>query len=37
LSELAVRDAIEGRAVANVGALANPEALEQFRNRVELT
>ena len=37
LSELAVRDVIEGRAVKNVGALANPEALEQFRNRPELT
>jgi len=37
LSELAVRDVLEGRAVKNVGALANPEALEQFRNRPELT
>lgn len=36
LSELAVRDVVEGRAVANVGALANPEALEEFRNRPEL-
>jgi acetoacetyl-CoA synthetase len=36
LSELAVRDVIEGREVKNVGALANPEALDQFRNRVEL-
>jgi acetoacetyl-CoA synthetase len=37
LSEVAVRDVLEGRAVKNVGALANPEALEQFRNRQELT
>lgn len=36
LSELAVRDVIEGRVVRNVGALANPEALAQFRNRTEL-
>ena len=36
LSELAVRGAIEGRAVNNVGALANPEALEQFKHRPEL-
>jgi acetoacetyl-CoA synthetase len=36
LSELAVRDVLEGRAVKNVEALANPEALDQFRNRAEL-
>jgi acetoacetyl-CoA synthetase len=36
LSELAVRDVVEGREVANVGALANPEALEEFRDRPEL-
>jgi acetoacetyl-CoA synthetase len=36
LSELAVRDVLEGRSVRNVGALANPEALDQFRNRPEL-
>ncbi|MGH7523227.1 MAG: AMP-binding enzyme, partial [Gemmatimonadales bacterium] len=36
LSELAVRDVIEGRPVRNVGALANPEALDAFRNRPEL-
>jgi acetoacetyl-CoA synthetase len=35
--ELAVRDVIHGRPVKNVEALANPEALEQFRNRQELT
>jgi len=31
LVELAVRDVINGRAVKNVGALANPEALDFFR------
>jgi acetoacetyl-CoA synthetase len=31
-----VRDVVHGRKVKNVGALANPEALEQFRNRREL-
>lgn len=31
LVELAVRDVINGRAVNNAGALANPEALEYFR------
>jgi acetoacetyl-CoA synthetase len=36
LSELAVRDVVEGRQVENVGALANPESLEQFRGRPEL-
>lgn len=30
LSELAVRDVINGLAVENVGALANPECLQQF-------
>jgi acetoacetyl-CoA synthetase len=35
--ELAVRDAVHGRDVANAGALANPEALEQFRGRRDLT
>jgi acetoacetyl-CoA synthetase len=34
--ELAVRDVIHGRPVANLDVLANPEALEQFRNRREL-
>jgi acetoacetyl-CoA synthetase len=34
--ELAVRNAVHGQAVKNVEALANPEALEQFRNRPEL-
>ena len=35
--ELAVRDVVHGRNVKNTEALANPEALEFFRNRVELT
>ena len=30
--ELAVRDVVHGRPVKNVEALANPEALEHFRN-----
>jgi acetoacetyl-CoA synthetase len=34
--ELAVRDVVDGRAVRNTEALANPEALEQFQNRAEL-
>jgi acetoacetyl-CoA synthetase len=34
--ELAVRDTVHGRAVKNVEALANPEALEHFRGRAEL-
>ncbi len=34
--ELAVRDVVHGREVKNREALANPEALEQFRNRREL-
>ena len=34
--ELAVREVIAGRPVKNVDALANPEALEHFRNRPEL-
>jgi acetoacetyl-CoA synthetase len=32
ITELAVRDVIHGRAVKNVGALANPDALELFRD-----
>ena len=35
--ELAVRDVIHGRTVANTSALANPEALDQFKDRLELT
>ena len=34
--ELAVREVVHGREVKNREALANPEALEQFRNRPEL-
>jgi acetoacetyl-CoA synthetase len=34
--ELAVRDVVHGRPVRNIEALANPEALEHFRNRQEL-
>ena len=34
--ELAVRNVVMGRPVKNVEALANPEALEHFRNRAEL-
>ncbi len=34
--ELAVRNVVHGRPVKNVEALANPEALEQFRDRTEL-
>ena len=36
LTELAVRDVIHGRAVQNIEALANPQALEYFRNLAEL-
>jgi acetoacetyl-CoA synthetase len=35
--EIAVRDVIHGREVVNLDALANPLALDYFRNRVELT
>ncbi len=34
--ELAVRNLVHGQPVKNVEALANPEALEQFRGRAEL-
>jgi acetoacetyl-CoA synthetase len=34
--ELAVREVVHGRPVKNLEALANPEALEHFRNRAEL-
>ena len=36
ISELAVRDIVEGRGVKNKGALANPEALELYRKLPEL-
>jgi acetoacetyl-CoA synthetase len=35
--ELAVRDVIHGRPVRNTGALANPEVLDHFRDRDELS
>jgi len=35
--ELAVRNVVHGEVVKNTDALANPEALEQFRNRPELS
>ena len=35
-AELAVRNVIHGRPVKNVDALANPEALEHFRNLPDL-
>jgi acetoacetyl-CoA synthetase len=34
--ELAVRDVVHGRTVKNAEALANPEALAEFRDRAEL-
>ncbi len=34
--ELAVRDVVHGRPIKNLEALANPEALDQFRDRAEL-
>jgi len=37
LVELAVRDVVHGRQVKNLEALANPEALENFRGRPELS
>jgi acetoacetyl-CoA synthetase len=36
ITELAVRDVIHGRPVPNVDALANPAALDQFRDLAEL-
>ena len=36
ITELAVTDVVNGRVVRNTEAVANPEALEQFRNRAEL-
>jgi acetoacetyl-CoA synthetase len=35
--ELAVRNVVHGRPVKNLEALANPEALDHYRNRLELT
>ena len=36
LVELAVREVIHGRPIVNRQALANPDVLEEFRNRPEL-
>ena len=36
MTETAVRDVISGRPVSNTAAMANPEALEYFRDRPEL-
>jgi acetoacetyl-CoA synthetase len=36
ITELAVRDVIHGRPVKNVDALANPQALELFRDLPDL-
>jgi acetoacetyl-CoA synthetase len=36
ITELAVRDVVHGHSVKNVEALANPDALAQFRDRSEL-
>jgi acetoacetyl-CoA synthetase len=35
--ELAVRNVVHGKPVSNTDALANPAALEYFRDREELT
>jgi acetoacetyl-CoA synthetase len=37
IAELAVRDMVHGRVVKNREALANPEALELYAGRSELT
>jgi acetoacetyl-CoA synthetase len=37
ITELAVREIVHGREVRNREALANPEALELFRNLAALT
>lgn len=36
IAELAVREVIHGRPVKNVDALANPDALELYRDLAEL-
>ena len=36
ITELAVREIVHGRAIKNVEAMANPEALADFKNRTEL-
>jgi acetoacetyl-CoA synthetase len=37
ISELAVRDIVHGRDIKNREALANPEALDIYRNMAELS
>ena len=37
ISELAVRDVIHGRAIKNTQALANPDALDQYKDQPELS
>ncbi len=37
ITELAVRDIVHGRKIVNTEALANPEALEEFKNLPELS
>ena len=37
ITELAVREVVEGRPVKNKEALANPEALAEFEGRSELS
>jgi acetoacetyl-CoA synthetase len=36
LTELAIRDVVHGKAIKNMEALSNPEALQEFRDRPEL-
>jgi acetoacetyl-CoA synthetase len=36
ITELAIRDVVHGRAVKNVEAISNPQALDHFRDRQEL-
>ena len=36
ITELAVRDVVHGRSIKNAEALANPEALANFKDRPEL-
>ncbi len=37
ITELAVRDAVHGRPIKNTEALSNPQALDEFRERTELS
>jgi len=36
VAEIAVRNAVHGEEIQNLGAIGNPESLEYFRNRPEL-